>query len=101
MQAGLKILVVDDNPTILKLICKTLEKAGVLVDVVKLPSPLYVAVMLCGPTDSPLKLGSVATPLLRVTKLPIWLPPSKKVTVPVGLPAPGEAAATVAVKETG
>ena len=31
MQAGLKILVVDDNPTILKLICKTLEKAGDLI----------------------------------------------------------------------
>ncbi len=31
MQAGLKILVVDDNPTILKLICKTLEKAGELI----------------------------------------------------------------------
>ena len=31
MQVGLKILVVDDNPTILKLICKTLEKAGELV----------------------------------------------------------------------
>jgi CheY-like chemotaxis protein len=31
MQAGLKILIVDDNPTILKLICKTLEKAGELV----------------------------------------------------------------------
>ncbi|HUU12970.1 MAG TPA: response regulator [Terriglobia bacterium] len=31
MQAGLKILVVDDNPTILKLICKSLEKAGELI----------------------------------------------------------------------
>ena len=31
MQAGLKILVVDDNPTILKLMCKTLEKAGELI----------------------------------------------------------------------
>lgn len=31
MQAGLKILVVDDNPTLLKLICKSLEKAGELI----------------------------------------------------------------------
>ncbi len=31
MQAGLKILVVDDNPTILKLICRSLEKSGELV----------------------------------------------------------------------
>jgi CheY-like chemotaxis protein len=31
MQGGLKILVVDDNPTILKLICKSLEKAGELI----------------------------------------------------------------------
>ena len=31
MQAGLKILIVDDNPTIFKLICKTLEKAGELI----------------------------------------------------------------------
>jgi CheY-like chemotaxis protein len=30
MQAGLKILVVDDNPTVLKLICRGLEKAGEL-----------------------------------------------------------------------
>lgn len=31
MQAGLKILVADDNPTILKLICRSLEKTGELV----------------------------------------------------------------------
>jgi len=30
MAAGLKILVVDDNPTILKLICRALEKCGEL-----------------------------------------------------------------------
>jgi len=31
MPAGLKILVVDDNPTILKLVCRSLEKCGELV----------------------------------------------------------------------
>jgi len=31
MPAGLKILVVDDNPTILKLLCRSLEKCGELV----------------------------------------------------------------------
>lgn len=31
MPAGLKILVVDDNPTILKLVCRSLEKCGDLV----------------------------------------------------------------------
>lgn len=31
MPAGLKILVVDDNPTILKLVCRGLEKCGELV----------------------------------------------------------------------
>ncbi len=31
MQAGLKILVVDDNPTILKLVCRSLEKCGELI----------------------------------------------------------------------
>lgn len=32
--------------------------------------------------------------------LPIGLPPSRKVTVPVGVPAPGATAATTAVKVT-
>lgn len=31
MQAGVKVLVVDDNPTILKLICRSLEKCGELI----------------------------------------------------------------------
>ncbi len=31
MQAGLKILIVDDNPTILKLVCQSLEKSGELI----------------------------------------------------------------------
>ena len=31
MQAGLKILVVDDNPTVLNLLCRALEKSGDLI----------------------------------------------------------------------
>jgi len=31
MQVGLKVLIVDDNPTILKLICKALDKCGELI----------------------------------------------------------------------
>src|SRR5438445_8355821 len=31
MPAGLKILVVDDNPTVLKLVCRSLEKCGELI----------------------------------------------------------------------
>jgi CheY-like chemotaxis protein len=31
MPAGLKILIVDDNPTILKLVCQSLEKCGELI----------------------------------------------------------------------
>ena len=39
----------------------------------------------------------VATPFTRVTALPSWVAPSKKVTVPVGVPLP---TFTVAVKVT-
>ncbi len=42
---------------------------------------------------------SVATPLLSVP-VPIDAAPSKNVTSPVGLPAPGAIAATVAVSVT-
>lgn len=42
---------------------------------------------------------NVAWPLLRMP-VPMALPPSRKVTVPVGVPAPGATAETVAVKVT-
>ena len=41
----------------------------------------------------------MAIPPLSVP-VPIGLPPSRKVTVPVGVPAPGATAETVAVKVT-
>ncbi len=42
---------------------------------------------------------NVATPPLSVP-VPMGLPPSRNVTVPVGVPAPGATAETVAVKVT-
>lgn len=42
---------------------------------------------------------NVATPPLSVP-VPMGLPPSRKVTVPVGVPAPGATGETVAVKVT-
>jgi hypothetical protein len=69
-----------------------------LVLVVKFVSPPYTAVIECGPTASALVLN-VATPPLSVP-VPIVVRPSLNVTVPVGVPAPGVTAATVAVKVT-
>ena len=42
---------------------------------------------------------NVATPLLSVP-VPMGLPPSRNVTVPVGVPVPGATGETVAVKVT-
>jgi len=43
----------------------------------------------------------VATPLPFRVALPSSVAPSKKATVPVGVPTPGAAAVTVAVRTTG
>ena len=50
----------------------------------KLESPLYCAVILCVPAARA-DVDSDATPLLKL-ELPIELVPSRKVTVPVGMP---------------
>jgi len=50
------------------------------------------------PTER-LEVDKVAEPLLRVP-VPKRVAPSKKLTVPVAVPAPGETVATVAVKVT-
>src|SRR5206468_2418571 len=65
----------------------------------KLPSPGYVVVIVCGPTASEL-VESVATPDALSTPVPMVDAPSLNVTVPVGMPAPGEDAVTVAVNVT-
>ncbi len=54
----------------------------------------------CGPTASVLVVN-IAWPELFRVPVPRVLEPSLKVTVPVGVPAPGLFAATVAVKVTG
>ena len=54
--------------------------------------------MLFEPTASD-AMDKVAEPLLRVP-VPKRVAPSKKLTVPVAVPAPGETVATVAVKVT-
>ena len=44
--------------------------------------------------------SAVGLPVPRVP-VPIWVPPSRNVTVPVGIPVPGAAGETIAVKVTG
>src|SRR5438874_11716111 len=57
--------------------------------------------MECDPTLSE-DVAQLARPLLRVRLLQLVMavPPSRKVTVPAGVPAPGLLAVTVAVKVT-
>src|SRR5207247_821350 len=64
----------------------------------KLPSPEYDTVMVCVPTDKP-DVRKLAVPPDSV-RLPMLTPPSLNVTVPVGVPTPGDTADTVAVKVT-
>jgi len=66
---------------------------------VKLPSPLYVAVMVWLPTERA-EVLNVVFPLLCRVPLPSVVDPSLNVTVPVGVPEPGAAAVTVAVNVT-
>src|SRR5881396_3211640 len=67
--------------------------------VLKFPSPPYEAVIEWLPTDSELVVVNVAWPELSVP-VPSVVLPSLNVTVPVGVPVPGAAALTVAVKVT-
>src|ERR1043166_7754668 len=66
--------------------------------VLKLASPLYTAVIEWEVTDK-VEEEEVAEPPLRLL-VAREVAPSLKVTVPVGVPAPGETALTVAVKVT-
>jgi hypothetical protein len=63
----------------------------------KTVSPLYIAVMRCDPAVSVDELN-VATPEELTVAVPRCAPPSKKPTVPVGIPLPEEL--TVAVNVT-
>src|SRR2546425_13845 len=62
----------------------------------KLPSPLYTAVMAVWLPAAKVVVLNVACPALRLLVASAVVP-SLKVTVPVGLPVPGATGATVAV----
>jgi hypothetical protein len=74
------------------------DKAGEFVLPLKLPLPVYSAVIECEATDK-LLVENVACPPLKVPE-PSVVAPSLKVTEPVGVPLPGEFAETVAVNVT-
>src|SRR5438067_4488317 len=64
----------------------------------KLPSPPYATVIGWLPTARPDVVNDAVPPLS--VPVPIVVAPSEKVTAPVGVPAPGAPAVTVAVKVT-
>lgn len=66
---------------------------------VKFVSPVYWAVIECAPTESALVV-SVAWRAALSVAVPSEVVPSRKVTVPVGVPLPGATTFTVAVKVT-
>src|SRR5206468_2293257 len=67
----------------------------------KLPSPLYTAVMVCEPTESEEMLSLVALLPDKLAGAPKLAPSALNCTVPVSVPAPGQTAVTVFVKITG
>jgi len=67
--------------------------------VMKFESPPYTAVIECVPFTS-VEIANVAFRLLLSVPLPSVVLPSLNVTVPVGVPAPGALAVTVAVNVT-
>ncbi len=84
------VVVVADWPT-------TCVKTGDVL-VVKLPSPLYTAVIECEATDR-FDVVNVATPPASVPA-PMRVAPLKNEAAPVAVPAPGATAAMVAVNVT-
>ena len=66
---------------------------------VKFASPLYVAVIECGPNVND-DVANVATPLPFSVPVPSVATPSLNVTVPIAVPDPEPEAVTVAVKVT-
>src|SRR5260221_12781160 len=92
---------VDPETLAVGLACTLSTRTGDEVLVLKLALPLYSAVRLWLADDSD-EVVNVATPdALSGMLLPITVEPSLKLTVPVGTPAPGATAATVAVSVTG
>ena len=72
------------------------------VEVTKLAEGLYTAVMLWGPAARTVGAGVklAMPPMPRVTVPSVPATVSEKVTVPVGMPAPGLVGTTLAVKVT-
>jgi hypothetical protein len=66
------------------------------VEPVKPASPLYTAVSACDPTLNDDVVNDAAPP--ASVEVPRGVAPSKKLTVPVGVPAPGVTTAIVAVR---
>jgi hypothetical protein len=89
---------VEDVNAVVVLALVTTWFTAVLELVAKLRSPLYSAVMLFEATASD-AMDKVAVPDVRVP-VPMMVEPFLNVTVPPAVPAPGETAATVAVKVT-
>jgi hypothetical protein len=84
---------------VLALFTVWVKSADVLVR--KFPSPLYTAVITCGPTLSALVAPLAALPPLKLTGEPKSDPSILNCTVPLGVPDPGTLALTVAVNVTG
>jgi hypothetical protein len=77
----------------------TVTVAAALEDPIKFPLPPYTAVMLCEP-PARAEVAKATAPLLETEALPSCVVPSKKVTVPVGVPAAGSVTAIVALIAT-
>src|SRR5207244_4218516 len=92
----------DDVSAVLVLAWLTTCDTAELVLVVKFVSPAYTAVMLCVPTlRADVAHVACALPFNACAPQPvIELAPSLKFTLPVGVPAPGRLAVTVAVNVT-
>src|SRR5437016_3098340 len=78
--------------------CGTCESLPLLAT--KLTLPEYAAVIVCVPTASD-DVTNVAVTEVFSAVCPMGVPASLKATVPVGTPAPGATALTVAVNTTG
>jgi len=91
----------DEVTLVLVLALFTTCETAALVLVLKLALPRYVAVIEWVATDNaPVLNVHVKGAAAGNVQLPITVAPSRKLTVPAGLPAPGATTATVAVKVT-
>jgi hypothetical protein len=91
----------DEVRVVVVLAWLTTWDTAALVLVRKLPSPTYVAVIEWVPAAKPLvEKVAVNGAVADRAPVPITVVPSRKFTVPVGVPAPGAVTVTVAVNVT-